>query len=66
MSAGNLNPEWHDPDDAPEITAEDLKRGVWAIDGKIVSENEGRAAFTRKLQEHRRGTKSKKPLLIRA
>jgi hypothetical protein len=52
MSAGNSNPQWLDPDDAPEITAEDLKRGVWAIDGKVVSENEGRAAFTRKLQEY--------------
>jgi hypothetical protein len=52
MSAGNLNPEWVDPDDAPEITVDDLKRGIWAIDGKVVSENEGRAAFTRKLQEH--------------
>jgi hypothetical protein len=52
MSAGNSNPQWLDPDDAPEITAEDLKRGIWAIDGKIVSENQGRAAFTRKLQEY--------------
>jgi hypothetical protein len=52
MSAGNSNPQWLDPDDAPEITAEDLKRGIWAIDGKVVSENEGRAAFTRKLQEY--------------
>ena len=48
----NTPVEWHDPDDAPEITAEDLKRGIWAIDGKVVSENEGRAAFTRKLQEY--------------
>lgn len=60
MSAGNLNPEWHDPDDAPEITAEDLKRGIWAIDGKVVSENEGRAAFTRKLQEYSGELSSKK------
>ena len=44
--------EWVDPDDAPEITVDDLKRGIWAIDGKVVSENEGRAAFTRKLQEY--------------
>ena len=57
MSAGNSNPQWLDPDDAPEITAEDLKRGVWAIDGKVVSENEGRAAFTRKLQEYSGGVK---------
>jgi len=52
MSAGNSNPQWLDPDDAPEITADDLKRGIWAIDGKVVSENQGRAAFTRKLQEY--------------
>lgn len=52
MSAGNSKPEWVDPDDAPEITAEDLKRGIWAIDGKVVSEAEGSAAFTRKLQEY--------------
>jgi hypothetical protein len=52
MSAGNLNPEWLDPDDAPEISADDLKHGIWAIDEKIVSENEGRADFTRKLQEY--------------
>ena len=52
MSGGNSNPEWLDPDDAPEITADDLKRGIWAIDGKVVSENEGRAVFTRKLQEY--------------
>ena len=52
MSGGNSNPEWLDPDDAPEITAEDLKRGVWMIGRKVVSENEGRAAFTSKLQEY--------------
>ena len=60
MSAGNSNPEWLDPDDAPEITADDLKRGIWAIDGKVVSENEGRAAFTRKLQEYSGELSSKK------
>ena len=60
MSAGNLNPEWVDPDDAPEITAEDLKRGIWAIDRKVVSENEGRAGFTRKLQEYSGELSSKK------
>lgn len=36
---------WIDPDDAPEVTAEDLKRGEWGINGKIVSEAEGRNAF---------------------
>ena len=60
MSAGNSKPEWVDPDDAPEIAADDLKRGIWAIDGKVVSENEGRAAFTRKLQEYSGELNSKK------
>jgi hypothetical protein len=46
----NLEP-WIDPDDASEVTAEDLKRGVWSIDGAIVSEKEGRAAFAMKLKE---------------
>ena len=50
MNAGNLNPKWVDPDDAPEITAEDLKRGIWTIDGKIVSENEARDAFVKRLR----------------
>jgi hypothetical protein len=51
MNVGNLNPEWIDPDDAPEITAEDLRHGIWAIDGKVVSENEGRNAFAKRLRE---------------
>jgi hypothetical protein len=38
-SPQNLDP-CIDPDDAPEITGADLKRGVWAINGKIVSEAE--------------------------
>ena len=60
MSSGNLNPEWVDPDDAPEMTAEDLKRGIWAIDGKVVSGNEGKAAFSRKLQEYSGESSSEK------
>jgi hypothetical protein len=50
MNAGNLNPEWVDPDDAPEIRSEDLRHGIWAIDGKVVSENEGRNAFAKRLR----------------
>ena len=42
---------WIDPDDPPEITGADLKRGVWAINGKIVSEAEGRAAFASRLSD---------------
>lgn len=41
---------WVDPDDAPELTDEELARSVWRIDGKIVSEKEGRAAFAKRLQ----------------
>ena len=47
-----FNPDpWVDPDDAPEVTEEELKRGVWKIGGKIVTEAEGRAAFAKKLKE---------------
>lgn len=47
-----FNPEsWIDPDDAPEITTADLRRGIWSVNGKIVSEAEGRAAFSKKLKE---------------
>lgn len=46
------NPDpWIDPDDAPEITGADLKRGLWAINGKIVSEAEGRSAFASRLKD---------------
>ena len=57
----NTPVEWHDPDDAPEITAEDLKRGIWAIDGEVVSENEGRNAFAKKLRGRPVGSVSKSP-----
>ena len=39
-------------DDAPELTTEDVKRGVWSIDEKVTSEAEGRAAFSKKLKAH--------------
>jgi len=39
-------------DDAPELTTEDVKRGVWSIDEKVVSEAEGRAAFAKKFKAH--------------
>jgi uncharacterized protein (UPF0332 family) len=53
--------EWIDPDDAPELTADDLKRGVWAIDGKVVSEVEGRVAFAKRIKENSEKLSSKKP-----
>ena len=46
----DTNSEWIDPDDAPELTEEDLKRGIWKINGRIVSEAEGRAAFAERLR----------------
>ena len=47
-----FNPEpWTDEDDAPELTAEDLKRSIWSVDGKAVPEAEGRAALAKKLKE---------------
>jgi uncharacterized protein (DUF4415 family) len=57
----NTVEEWIDPDDAPEVTAEDLKRGVWSIDGTIVSEEEGREAFAKKLRGRPVGSVSKSP-----
>ena len=57
----NTTREWVDPDDAPEVTPGDLKRGVWAIDGKVVSEKEGREAFAKKLRGRPVGSVSKSP-----
>lgn len=47
----NTPVEWIDPDDVPELTEEDLKRGIWKINGRIVSEAEGRAAFALELKD---------------
>ena len=37
--------EWVDPDDAPELTKEWFDKAVWSVGGKVVSEQEGRAAM---------------------
>lgn len=37
-----------DPDDAPDMSTSDLSQGVWQIDGKTVSEAEGKAAMKRR------------------
>ena len=55
------NSEKWDLDEAPEISAEDLKQGTWAIDGKVVSEAEGRAAFAKKLRQSLVKQENKKP-----
>jgi len=40
-------------DDIPELTDEDLKRGVWKIGARVVSEAEGRAAFSAALKKQK-------------
>lgn len=51
MSIENSNEHWIDPDDAHELTKDDLKRGVWTHGGVVLTEEEGRAAFAQKLKE---------------
>jgi len=57
----NTSVEWVDPDDAPELTDEDLARAVWSVGGKIVSESEGREAFAKRLRGRPVGSVSKSP-----
>jgi uncharacterized protein (DUF4415 family) len=49
----NMNPNWVDPDDAPELTDEDLQRGVWKIGERVVSASEGRAAFAAAMKKQK-------------
>ena len=56
-----INNSWVDADDAPEITAQDLSRGTWSIDGVVVSEKEGRVAFAKRLRGRPVGSVSKSP-----
>ncbi|MDP2433586.1 MAG: BrnA antitoxin family protein [Pseudomonadota bacterium] len=44
---------WIDPDDAPELTDEWLEKGTYRIDGKVVSPEEGKAAFREALRRGR-------------
>ena len=57
----NTQKEWIDSDDAPEISAADLQRGVWSVEGKVVSEKEGRKAFAKRLRGRPVGSVSKSP-----
>ena len=57
----NTPGEWVDPDDAPELTDEDLARAVWSIGGKVVTEQEGREAFAKRLRGRPVGSVSKSP-----
>jgi hypothetical protein len=36
---------WVDPDDAPDLTDEFFDKGVWRVGQKVVSAEEGVAAF---------------------
>lgn len=47
MSECSNNTEWHDPDDAPDISAFDphMEKGSWHIGKKAVTVEEGLAAF---------------------
>lgn len=47
------NPEWIDPDDAPELTEEFFERGVWMIGDKVVSPGQGKTAFRETLKRGR-------------
>ena len=40
-------------DDAPELTDEDLARATWKIGDKVVTEAEGRAAFSAALKKQK-------------
>jgi uncharacterized protein (DUF4415 family) len=57
----NIPSEWVDPDDAPELTDEDLARAVWRVGGVAVSEKEGREVFAKRLRGRPVGSVSKSP-----
>ena len=42
MSGENSTKDWIDPDDALDLTKDDLKRGVWTHGGVLLTEAEGR------------------------
>jgi uncharacterized protein (DUF4415 family) len=43
----NSAPAWVDPDDAPELTEEDLQRGSWKIGAQVVTRREAQATIAR-------------------
>lgn len=51
MSGENSTKDWIDPDDALDLTKDDLKRGVWTHGGVLLTEAEGREAFAQKFKE---------------
>ncbi|MBF0126636.1 MAG: hypothetical protein HQM02_05430 [Magnetococcales bacterium] len=56
-----IKTSWVDPDDAPELTGEEMDRpdAVWAIGGQQVTPEEGKTAF-RKLLNMDHATNSRK------
>ena len=50
-----IETSWVDPDDAPELTGEEMDRpdAVWAIGGQQVTPDEGKAAFRKMLKIER-------------
>jgi uncharacterized protein (DUF4415 family) len=53
--SGVTGKNWVDPDDAPELTGEELDRpdGKWRVGGREVSPEEGKAAFRGLLRKKR-------------
>lgn len=47
------NPEWTDPDDAPELTEEFFECGEWKVGDRQVSPEEGKTAFRKALKRGR-------------
>jgi len=48
-----FNPEWIDPDDAPELNEEFFESGEWKIGDRVVSPSEGKAAFREAIKRGR-------------
>lgn len=47
MNTKRKHSDWVDPDDAPELTREDLRKATWRIGDKVVSRTEARHAIRR-------------------
>ncbi len=64
----STKPAWVDPDDAPELTGEEMDRpdAVWKIGGRVVSPEQGKAAFRAALRRGRPKAETvKKSLTVR-
>jgi len=47
---------WTDPDDAPQVTEDDLARGAWQLDGKELTPAQGKALAQAVLRGRPKGT----------